>query len=367
MKAAREPIQRPSRAKLLAIDENRKLRHGPRSKFIELLRQGDLVIANDAATIPASLEGAHLPSGRTIELRLAGRSSLGPEAVREWIAVVFGAGDFRTPTENRPLPPELNADDRVILGPLNATVEETLGHPRLVRARFDGRPAEIWEGIARHGRPVQYTHLRKPLALWDVWTAIAGPPVALEPPSAGFALDWSFLGSLKARGISFQTLTHAAGLSSTGDPQLDALLPLDEPYWIPPTTARAVRQTRRRGGRIIAIGTTTARALEHAAEPDGSVREGAGVATQRIDGTTRLRVVDAILSGVHEPGTSHYSLLQAFVDEETLRIMVREMDELGYRTHEFGDSVFVTQGWRTLHVPSGAHGSRERVIGSAGG
>ena len=109
------------------------------------------------------------------------------------------------------------------------------------------------------------------------------------------------------------------------------------------------------------------RALEHAAEPDGSVREGAGVATQRIDATTRLRVVDAILSGVHEPGTSHYSLLQAFVDEETLRIMAREMDELGYRTHEFGDSLFVTQGWRTLQVPSGTHGSLARVIGSAGG
>jgi S-adenosylmethionine:tRNA ribosyltransferase-isomerase len=237
----------------------------------------------------------------------------------------------------------LAAGDWLILGPLGATVEETIGHRRLVRIRFHGTPGEIWQGLARHGRPIQYSHVPTPMALWDVWTIIAGPPVALEPPSAGFILDWSFLGSLKPRGISFQTLTHAAGLSSTGDPELDAVLPLDEPYWIPPTTARAVRQTRQRGGRVIAIGTTVARALEHAAEPDGSVRAGAGLANQRIDGASRLRVVDAILSGTHEPGTSHYSLLRAFIDQETLRIMAREMDARGYRTHEFGDSVFVAR------------------------
>ena len=343
MKAARQPIQRPSGAKLLAVDERGRLQHWLRSKFVELLRSGDLVVANDAATLPASLSGAHLPSGRAIEVRLAGRSSLAAEAVHQWMAVVFGAGDFRTPTEDRPRPPELTAGDRLILGPLVATVEEALWHRRLVRIRFDGSPGEIWEGLARHGRPIQYSHVVKPLALWDVWSAIAGPPVALEPPSAGFILDWSFLASLKAQKIPFQTLTHAAGLSSTGDPELDAVLPLDEPYWISAATARAIRQTRQRGGRIVAIGTTVARALEHAAEPDGSVRAGGGLATRRIDGASRLLVVDAILTGTHEPGTSHYALLRAFVDEETLRIMAREMDAFGYRTHEFGDSVFVAR------------------------
>ncbi|HSF14556.1 MAG TPA: S-adenosylmethionine:tRNA ribosyltransferase-isomerase [Vicinamibacteria bacterium] len=352
MIAARLPMQRAQGAKLLAVDERGHLRHWPRSRFVELLRKGDLVIANDAATLPASLLGEHVPSGRRVEVRLAGRSSLEADDVRHWMAVVFGAGDFRVRTEDRPLPPKLMRGDRLTLGPLNATVEETLGHDRFVWLSFDGSPDEFWQGLAPHGRPIQYAHVTKPLALEEVWTAIAGPPVALEPPSAAFALDWNVVGSMKARGVRFETLTHAAGISSTGDTELDALLPLDEPYWIPVATARAVRETRLRGGRIIAIGTTVARALEHAAEPDGSVRAGAGLATQRIDGSSRLLVIDAILSGTHEPGTSHYELLRAFVHEETLRYIDHELNAHDYRTHEFGDSVFVERDLRrTYRVP----------------
>jgi S-adenosylmethionine:tRNA ribosyltransferase-isomerase len=98
---------------------------------------------------------------------------------------------------------------------------------------FHGSPGEIWAGIARHGKPVQYAHIAKPLAIFDTWSAIAASPAAFEPPSAGFVLSWATVGSLAARGIEFATLTHAAGLSSTGDPRLDARLPLDEPYNIP--------------------------------------------------------------------------------------------------------------------------------------
>ena len=70
-----------------------------------------------------------------------------------------------------------------------------LGHPRLIKVRFRDSVAEIWEGVARHGRPIQYAHLSEPLAIWDTWTRIAGQPVAFEPPSAGFVLDWSAIGS----------------------------------------------------------------------------------------------------------------------------------------------------------------------------
>ena len=257
-------------------------RHAPRAAFVEFLRPGDLVIANDAATLPASLRGEHVPSGGPVEVRLAGRRSLAPDDVRRFSAVVFGAGDFRTRTEDRPPPPPLEPGDRLALGPLAATVERLLGHPRLVSLRFDGPPDAIWAGLARHGRPIQYAHVPAPLALWDVWTPIAGPPVAFEPPSAGFALDWRTLAALRDRGVAFATLTHAAGISSTGDAELDRRLPFDEPYRIPPATAVAIRRAQARGGRIVAVGTTVVRALEHAASRDGRVRAGDGLATQRI-------------------------------------------------------------------------------------
>jgi S-adenosylmethionine:tRNA ribosyltransferase-isomerase len=146
---------------------------------------------------------------------------------------------------------------------------------------------------------------------------------------------------MRAKSIEFATLTHAAGLSSTGDDSLDARLPFDEPYLIPETTATAIAHAHARGGRIVAIGTTVVRALEHAALPNGLVRAGQGVATQRIDATTSLHVVDAVLTGVHEPGTSHYELLGAFLDRTALNRVQETLEAWGYRTHEFGDSVFV--------------------------
>lgn len=299
------------------------------------------MVANDAATLPASLTGTHLDTGAPVEVRLAGRRSLAEDDVHEFSAVVLGEGDFRVRTEDRPPPPEFAPGDRLRLGPLPASILGHLGHPRLVTLRLDGAPAAIWAGLARHGRPVQYSHLRAPLALWDVWTPIAGPPVAFESPSAGFVLDWAALRAMRDRGITFATLTHAAGLSSTGSLELDLRLPLDEAYRIPAATAAAIRGARARGGRIVAVGTTVVRALEHAALADGRVRGGEGLATGRIDGSHRLRVVDVVLSGAHEPGSSHYRLLGAFADDATLRRASADLESGGYRTHEFGDSVLV--------------------------
>jgi S-adenosylmethionine:tRNA ribosyltransferase-isomerase len=179
------------------------------------------------------------------------------------------------------------------------------------------------------------------LALWNVWTVVAGLPVAFEPPSAGFVLNWATIEQLHQRNIGFATITHAAGISSTGDDELDKQLPLAEPYHIPAATANAIAATRTQGRRLVAIGTTVVRALEHAARLDGVVRSGDGIATQRIDRMTRLSVVDAILTGTHEPGTSHHDLLAAFVTEATLRRIDRALDAHEYRTHEFGDSLFI--------------------------
>jgi S-adenosylmethionine:tRNA ribosyltransferase-isomerase len=335
--------QRPPDMKLLVIDERGAITHRARADVVTLVRADDVVVANDAATLPASLAGVHRPTGGAVEVRLAGRDSLRPSDVARFTAVVFGAGDFRTPTEHRPPPPALHPGDELQLGPLRAIVLSVLGHPRLIEMRFENPVGDIWEGLARHGRPIQYAYVPDRLAIWDTWTQIASQPVAFEAPSAGFILDWAAIGSLRARGAAFATLTHAAGISSTGDAELDRLLPLDEPYYIPASTARLIEACRDRGGRVIAVGTTVVRALEHAARADGSVRPGAGTATERIGPATPLRCVDAIVSGTHEPGTSHYDLLRAFQDGEVLRRMEQEANAFGYRTHEFGDSVFLAR------------------------
>jgi S-adenosylmethionine:tRNA ribosyltransferase-isomerase len=344
------PVQRSPEARLLAVDAAGRMRQVPRADFVAMLQRGDLAIANDAATLPGSLHGTQVATGAAIELRLAGWPRAVLDDPRRFHAIVFGAGDYRQRTEDRPPPPALQPGDRLALGPLSARIEALLGHPRLVEVSFEGGPDAIWFGLARHGKPIQYAHVPAPLALWDVWTPIAGPPVAFEPPSAGFALDWRSLAAMRARGIAFATLTHAAGISSTGDPALDELLPFDEPYSIPAATASAVRAARARGGRIVAIGTTVVRALEAAAAPNGVMRAGNGIATGRIGAGTRLRIVDALLTGAHEPGTSHHALLRAFLDAAMMHRLDAELAANRYRTHEFGDSVLIERGVGSIVV-----------------
>jgi S-adenosylmethionine:tRNA ribosyltransferase-isomerase len=362
MRAAQQAAQRPRGAKLLVVDATGRIRHAERRQLASFMRPGDLLIANDAATLPASLTGMHLRTGARIEVRLAGRRSLAVDDVREFTAVLFGEGDWRTPTESRVLPPLVSPGDALILGPLRAVVLRTLDHPRLVHLKFAGEPDAIWAGIARHGKPVQYAHLREPLKLWDVWTSVAGLPVAFEPPSAGFVLDWSLLADLKAKGVGFATLTHAAGLSSTGDELLDSRLPLDEPYQLPASAVRAIRETKARGGRVIALGTTVTRALEHAASR-GTLAAGDGVADQKIGPHTKLQVIDVIVSGTHEPGSSHYELLRAFASDGVLRAASAELEARGYLTHEFGDSVWIA---RALDLPQAPQPRPETALAAIG-
>jgi hypothetical protein len=96
MIAASQPVRRPASARLVVLDSTGRISDHPRSDLVSLLHPADLVIANDAATLPASLVGTHLPTGRTVEIRLAGRGSLAPDDVHRFAAIVFGSGDFRT-------------------------------------------------------------------------------------------------------------------------------------------------------------------------------------------------------------------------------------------------------------------------------
>jgi len=358
--AADRAEQRPAQARLLVVDEHGGIEHAARAKLAQFLRPGDLLVANDAATLPASLHGVHARSGRSIELRLAGRESLRVDAATRFTAVLMGEGDWRLDTNARPAPPTVEPGDALAFPGLRARVLRVVA-ARIVEVDFECAADVLWAALARHGRPVQYAHLREPLALWDVWTPFAGAPLAFEPPSAGFAIDWALLRVLRERGIGFATLTHAAGLSATGDAALDARLPLDEPYRIPASTALAIQRARDSGARVVAVGTTVVRALEHSAAVHGRAVAGEGLATQRIGALTRLRVVDALLSGTHEPGTSHHALLRAFVDERTLARVDDALERHAYRTHEFGDSVLMHRGGRATPLTHSA----ERQAASA--
>lgn len=303
-----------------------------------LLGPGDLLVLNDSATMPASLQGT-TESGLPVEARLINELSPG-----RFSALLFGAGDWRSRTEDRPPPPSLSEGALLRFAPeLSASIERVSpSSPRLVELAFLVRGARFWSALYRAGRPIQYAYLDGPLPLWHVQTSYGSRPWCAELPSAGRPLAWRLLLDLIRRGVRIASLTHAAGLSSTGDPRLDALLPLPERFEIPEATARAVREAHDGGHRVIAVGTTVARALEGcAAQHGGALVAGAGVTDLRLHRAHRLRIADGILTGMHEPTESHFDLLEAFAPPALLRKAHAHAEERGYLCHEFGDSSLI--------------------------
>jgi S-adenosylmethionine:tRNA ribosyltransferase-isomerase len=331
------PSPRPAAAhRLLYVDPTQRSHsHHRIDELPKLLASGDLLIVNDAATLPASLRFAR----RDGELRLVRRG----KTDAEWTAVLFGRGDFRTPTELRPEPDRVVPGERLELG-VGLFAEVTRvdpEEPRLVDIRFELGGSDLLRALYRAGRPIQYAYLGRELELWDFQNVFAGRPWALEIPSAGHVLSWKLLTELGARGVRLARVTHAAGISSTGSTALDRRLPFDERYEMDERAVEAVHRTKEQKGRVIAVGTTVVRALEACHAEHGRLVAGAGEARLRLGPGFRPRVVDGLLSGMHESSTSHFALLQAFASGALLDSALEAAERAEYLQHEFGDAMLV--------------------------
>ena len=348
------------------------------TSFADLLRSGDLVVVNDAATLPASLHG-RTAEGAAIELRLASAPTEG-EGTLCFTAALLGAGDYRTRTEDRPAPPSLAPGD-ILLFPYSLRARILSLSPsssRLLLVSFSlssasasasaSALASLWRALYLTGRPVQYAHVPLPLALWDIQNVFAARPWAVEIPSAGRTLRAETLLALRARNIQLAAVTHAAGLSATGDPGIDARLPLPERFEVPEATARAIVSAKARGGRVLAIGTSVVRALEsapvaaRAARPLDVVIAASGVTQLLLHPGAERAVVDGLLTGVHASDTTHFTLLGAFAARAVLDHALRSAEDAGLLGHELGDAWLV---WGAPATPFVAQRERVRRAASA--
>ncbi len=357
---ARAPRGDPAAGRYVRVDARaHAIVLRPGSEFAAEFASGDLLVVNDAATLPASL-AARTEGGEAFELRLAG---MGERNAGTWWAVAFGAGSWRMRTEDRPQPPALGSGARLLLdGGLVARVTAVApATPRLLEIQFDRADEALWAALYRAGRPVQYSHLAVDLELWDVQTRFAARPWAVEPPSAGFALDMATLLDLGRRGVAVARVTHAAGLSSTGDPALDRRLPLPERFEVPWATVRAVACAHRRGGRVIAVGTTVARALEgNAALHGGRLRAACGTTDHRLGPGVPRRVVDGLWSGLHAPGTSHFALAENVAARPLLERALAAAEAAGFVGEEFGDGMLLLAYRAGSNPAAWARGVRPR-------
>ncbi len=337
MTPARWPRPIAEEEQLMVVDASSgDVRVTTLAALADVLSPGDLFVLNDAATLPGLLHASTI-DGRTLELRIA-RADF--PRVR---AIALGDGPTFAPTESRGAPPEVGRGDILeIAGGITAEVVGSAHGGRLLDLDARGDAATFWRAVYERGRPIQYAYVDRPLSLYHVQTAFSSRPWAAEMPSAGRPVTWRTLGALRKKGIRIARVTHGAGLSSTGSAALDACLPFVEKYEISEQTAAAIAETQRRGGRIVVAGTTVVRALESAARAgEGEVLAGRGEATLVLDERTPRLVVDIVLTGIHEAGTSHHRLLSAFAPQAALDGALTAAEAHGFLLHEFGDSMLV--------------------------
>jgi len=187
---------------------------------------------------------------------------------------------------------------------------------------------------ARHGRPVRYSYVPDPWPLSSYQTVFARSPGSAEMPSAARPFTAHLVTELISAGVLLATVTLHAGVASleTGE------APLPEWFEVPPATADLVNLTRAAGRRVVAVGTTSTRALESAAVPGGRVRASSGL-TELVIGPARpARVVTGLITGWHDEGASHLDLLTAVAGTGLVRAAYQAAEQAGYLWHEFGDS-----------------------------
>ncbi len=293
---------------------------------------GDVLTINTSGTRSAALPGwrsdgtqlevhlsTHLPSGRwTVELRAYGQRGTIP----------FGqarAGEtLRLPKG----------------GTVTLEAPYTRAHPAVDLAI----PVRLWLAalhlpyqldtyLAENGFPIHYGYVPRSWPSSYYQTVYADEMGSAEMPSAGRAFTSHLMEALADKGVQIARLVLHTGVASLENHEP----PYEEPYRVPLETARLINQAHRSGRRVIAVGTTVVRALETVADSAGVVVAGEGWTNLVITPERGLKVVDGLLTGLHEPRASHLAMLEALAGLDHLEATYREALSHRYLWHEFGD------------------------------
>jgi S-adenosylmethionine:tRNA ribosyltransferase-isomerase len=313
----------PPEARGLSRDEVRLLvaspagvHHTAFTGLGEHLRPGDLLVVNTSGTLPAAVDARR--DGRPITVHFATPLDDG-----SWVV------ELRAPAG--PLLDGRPGECLALAGDASLTLLAPMvpGAARLWRAAVS---VEVRALLAAAGRPIRYGYVPRAWPLSDYQTVFAREPGSAEMPSAARPFTPELVTRLVTDGVLFAPLLLHTGVSS---PEA-AEPPQAERYRVPPTTAALASWVRARGGRVIAVGTTAARALESAF--DGGVLVAAEGWTELVLGPDRpARVVDGIVTGLHAPEASHLSLLEAVAGAEVVQRAYEAAVAERYLWHEFGD------------------------------
>ncbi len=338
------PATKPPEARGLDRDEVRLLvagdgvlRHARFRDLPRFLHRGDLLVVNTSATLPAAVDGRR---GDGTEVAIHFSTALDGS---NWAVEVRPSGRATGPVEDARGDEEILLHGGAQLRLVEPYPDAAATRTRLWRAAI-AEPAtnhsrrsasiDVVTMLHRHGRPIAYAYVdgRWPLAMYQ--TVFARHPGSAEMPSAGRPFTRRLVAQLLTAGIEIVPVLLHTGVSSLEAGEA----PLPERFEVSRATAERLTRANRDRRRVIAVGTTAARAVETVAAADGTASAGAGWTDLQLGPERRARIVDGIITGWHEPGTSHLRLLEAIVSPETVRRAYRQALGGGYLWHEFGDS-----------------------------
>lgn len=324
---AQTPLEPRDSARLLVLDRRSgAIQHAVFKDIGDYLRAGDLLVLNETRVIPARLLGRKLPGGGRIELLLLERKD-----PHQWEALVGGKG--------------LSPGRRVHIdgGPAAEIVADLGGPLRLVRF---AEPIEPYLPQVGHTPLPPYIH--RPLEDPERYqTVYARQPGSSAAPTAGLHFTPRLLERLQEQGIALAKVLLHIGLDTfapvtEADPQQHKMH--REWYQVPPEVVNAIETTRSRGGRVVAVGTTSVRALESAARlapPGKFIIPAQGETDLFILPGFEFRVVDALITNFHLPRSTLIMLVCAFAGRERVLNAYQEAIREGYRFYSFGDAMLI--------------------------
>jgi S-adenosylmethionine:tRNA ribosyltransferase-isomerase len=289
------------------------------------VRAGDLLVVNTSATVPAAVD-ARMPDGDPVVVHFSGELPGGVLLV-----------EVRQPARGSTSPRVVEAPAELDLLGLGRVQLHTpfAGSQRLwlATATFADE-VPLLDFLDGHGRPIRYRHVPREWPIEAYQTVFAREPGSVEMPSAARPFSAELVTDLVGRGIGVAPLVLHTGVSSLEGEER----PYPERYRVPRTTATAISATRQNGGRVIAIGTTVVRALATVTDDRGVVHPGAGWTDLMVTADTPVSSVDGLLTGWHEPESTHLMMLESFASRDVLSAAYTAALDAGYLWHEFGDS-----------------------------
>lgn len=350
---AQFPVEPRDSARMLVHEVGRDLsRHGVVKDLPLLLRHGDLLVVNNTRVRSARLLGVRASGGR-VELLLIGPEPTGVSSVsRRWRAMVKPAGRLRIGEEIELEGGELSA--RAI--ERSKREDGSPGAEWVFEMTSDRNPGELVESaiekigrmplppyILRDAHP-GHADPRREADRASYQTIFAQVPGAVAAPTAGLHFTPDLVRLLGEQGIARAEVTLHVGPGTfqpvTAENVHDHAMHSEE-YDLPEATARAVQDTRAAGGRIVAVGTTSARVLESCADEKGRLAAGRGSTSIFIAPGYRFRVVDVLLTNFHLPRSTLLMLVSALAGRERVLRLYAEAITAGYRFYSYGDAMLL--------------------------